>query len=91
MPDIARRRFVGKYRAKVVRRIFLSEALLDQLLAAANHSGLTVDALEFLVRGVDESAAAILLGNASNLPKYMKSRGIPYRDCILIAPSIDIL
>jgi len=62
---------------------------IEQLTNAARHSGLTFDALEFMTRGLDAKAVAILLGNVSNLPVYMKSRDMPYRDCIFNAPSMD--
>lgn len=65
--------------------------LFYAMIDAAIYSGLTVDALEFMARGLDENAVAILLGNVSNLPVYMKSREIPYRSCIFSAPSIEIL
>ena len=68
----------------------MKEAFLTQLIDAADHSGFTVDALEFLSRGLDETACAILFGNVLKLPKYMKSKDIPYRACILRAPSIEI-
>lgn len=67
----------------------MAVARIDELTKAAAYSGLTVDALEFVTRGLDDKAVAILLGNVSNLPVYMKSREIPYRDCIFSAPSID--
>lgn len=51
---------------------------LDQLIYAALQSGLSMDLLEFLSRGLDDKAVAKLLGNASILPVYMKSRDIPY-------------
>lgn len=68
----------------------MNDLLLDKLLVSAHQSGLSIDVLEFLSRGLDDTAAATLFGNASNLPKYMKSREIPYRFEIQRAPSTDI-
>lgn len=67
----------------------MNDDQLDKLLDAARQSGMTVDALVCLTEGLDANAVAILLGNVSNLPKYMKSKEIPYRRSIFIAPSID--
>jgi hypothetical protein len=61
---------------------------LDQILVAAQ-SGFSVDALEFVSRGLDDIALAILLGNVSRLPVYMKSIDIPYLVLSRIAPSIE--
>ncbi len=63
---------------------------LDLLINASQVSGLTIDALYFLISGLDDSAVAILLGNVSMLPKYMKSRDVPYLACNRIAPSIEM-
>lgn len=68
----------------------MTEEQIDLIIEAAQLSGFTVDALVFLSRGLDATALAILMGNVSSLPVYMKSREIPYRDCILIAPSMEI-
>ena len=67
----------------------MNDGILDDLICAAQEFGLTAGAIEFLTRGLDEMAVAILLGNVSSLPVYMKSREIPYRDCIFSAPSIE--
>lgn len=64
------------------------EAKLNLIVTTAQ-SGFSVDALEFLSRGLDDTALAILLGNVSKLPVYMKSIDIPYRVRSRIAPSIE--
>lgn len=51
---------------------------IDRLMKLARETGLTVDYLEFLSRGLDRSAEAILFGNISTLPQYMKSSDNPY-------------
>ena len=60
-----------------------------ELEAAAN--GVLVDVICYLSRGLEPKAIARLCGNVSSLPMYMKSNDMPYRLCILRAPSIDIL
>lgn len=55
-----------------------SEERLDALISAAAASGFTIDFLEALTQGLDLSALAIVLGNASKLPQYMKSSDNPY-------------
>ena len=67
-----------------------SDEMVEALLGAAIHSGFTFDALEFLIRGLDATATAILLGNVSKLPVYMKSKDIPYLSRSRIAPSMEI-
>lgn len=66
-----------------------SEEYLDLLISSAQESGLTVDLLEFVSRGLDDKAVAILFDNVSKLPQYMKSRDIPYLRRSFIAPSTD--
>lgn len=56
----------------------MPEDRLDRLCAAATESGLTIDYLEFLSRGLDRKAETTLLGNAIRLPAYMKSSDNPY-------------
>jgi len=63
---------------------------LDLLINVARTSGFTIDALYFLISGLDDSAVAILLGNVSMLPKYMKSKDIPYLSCSRMAPSMEM-
>ena len=51
---------------------------LDMLIKAAQASPLTFDVLFSLSCGMDDNAVAILCGNVSKLPAYMKSKDIPY-------------
>ena len=51
---------------------------LDLLIKAAKASPLTFDTLYGLSEGLDDKALAILCGNVSRLPAYMKSNEIPY-------------
>lgn len=51
---------------------------IDRLIEEAEKTGFTVDYLEWLSRGLDRSSEAILFGNISTLPQYMKSSGNPY-------------
>lgn len=45
----------------------------DQLIHLSRETSLTIDYLEKLTSGLDSIALAILCGNASKLPKIMKS------------------
>lgn len=49
-----------------------------RLVALAELTGLTLDYLEALIRGCDDSYLAKLCGNASRLPNTMKSIENPY-------------
>ena len=66
-----------------------SDQKLSLILEAADQSGFTVDFLLELSKGLNANAVAILLGNVSKLPKYMKSNEIPYLSLSRIAPSSD--
>ena len=68
----------------------MNEENLSILIEVAQTTGFSVDLLEFITRGLDDRAVAILLGNVSSLPTYMKSNDIPNRARIFNAPSIDI-
>ena len=68
----------------------MSENTLLAMINAAQASGLSVDLLEFVSRGLDDNSRAILFGNVSRLPKYMKSKDIPYLSTSRIAPSTDM-
>ena len=68
----------------------MDDARLTQLIDLSDQSGLTVDLLEFLSRGLDETAFAIFAGNVSMLPKYMKSSVMPYLSRSRIAPSMEM-
>lgn len=50
----------------------------DMLIKLSGYTGLTIDYWEFVCRGLGESDLAILCGNASKLPKMMKSIDSPY-------------
>ncbi len=65
-------------------------ARVDKLIAAADASGFTVDYLEWLSRGLEAKAEAILFGNISTLPQNMKSSGNPYISRSLKAPFSEI-
>ncbi|WP_244271763.1 MULTISPECIES: hypothetical protein [unclassified Pseudovibrio] len=65
------------------------EERFQLLLKGAQSSPLSFDLLEALSRNMDMSSLAILVGNASMLPKYMKSIEIPYRSRSFIAPGIE--
>ena len=51
---------------------------LDLLIEAAQSSPLTFDVLFRLTDNLPDKAFAILCGNVSKLPVYMKSKDIPY-------------
>lgn len=61
-----------------------------KIIDLADQSGLSVDLLEFLSRGLDDTAFAILAGNVSMLPRYMKSNVMPYLSRSRIAPSTEM-
>lgn len=62
---------------------------LDLLIEGARLSGFTIDALDYLSRGLSDSALRIFIGNASRLPSYMKSSDSPYLFRSASAPSND--
>jgi hypothetical protein len=67
------------------------EAKLDDLIAAARASGLTIDLLQALTHDLDCQAFLKVMGNASSLPSYMKSSGSLYFCRSAKAPSSDSL
>lgn len=67
-----------------------SERRLDLLIEGARVSGFTVDALDYLSRGLSESALRMFIGNASSMPSYMKSSVGPYLLRSARAPSTDM-
>lgn len=50
----------------------------DYLIALSEATNLTIDYWQMLTDGLDQRALAILCGNASRLPKIMKSIDSPY-------------
>ena len=68
-----------------------SSAIIGAIIESSEVSGVPVDVICYLSRGLEPTAIARLCGNVSTLPVYMKSNDMPYRFCILRAPSIDIL
>ena len=58
----------------------------EKLLYGATHSPLSFDLLEALSRNMDASSLDILVGNASMLPQYIKSKDIPYLSRSFKAP-----
>ena len=61
---------------------------LDDLINGALESGFTIDYLEALTAGLSSQARRKVIGNASALPKYMKSSDNPYVWRNAIAPSV---
>ncbi len=51
---------------------------INLLRDAARESGLTIDFLDHLSRGLSSSAFRRFIGNASASPSYMKSSDSPY-------------
>lgn len=51
---------------------------IDLLIEGAKRSGLTMDYLEALTAGLSKKALRKVIGNASAIPSYMKSRESPY-------------
>ena len=70
--------------------IVTQDEKLEMILKVAHQSGFTVDSVLFLMSGLDDKAIAILLGNVSRLPKYMKSKEIPYLSRSRTAPSMEM-
>ncbi len=50
---------------------------LSKLVVSAYSSGLSLDLLELLTRGLDAQAFAMVVGNVSALPKKRKSNEVP--------------
>ncbi len=69
----------------------MSDDRLAVLIRMADQSPLSLDVLEFISRGLDDTALAILAGNVSTLPRYMKSKDTPYLSLSRMAPSMEIL
>lgn len=63
----------------------------EMLRLGAVDSGLTIDYLEWLTRGLSRQAARKVIGNASSMPSYMKSSDNPYVSRKERAPSIETL
>ena len=55
----------------------MKQRTLDRLIAAADHSGLSLDVLVALARGFDDSEIIKLCGNCASMPRYMKSKVTP--------------
>lgn len=68
-----------------------NEERLDAVLKAATESGLTADLLEVLTQGLSRQAFLRVMGNASSMPSYMKSKDNPYFALRAKAPSRDSL
>ncbi len=62
---------------------------VDELISAARVSGLTVDLLQVLTQGLSRQAFRKVMGNASSMPSYMKSKESPYLVRMDKAPSSD--
>ena len=66
------------------------EDRLDLLIDAAQSGLLTLDVLEALSRGLSDKALAILCGNVSRLPQYIKSKDRLNLSRNLSAPWIEM-
>lgn len=62
---------------------------LCELIKAARASGLTIDFLHWITQDLSRQAARKVIGRASSMPSYMKSRDKPYILRIANAPSSD--
>lgn len=62
---------------------------LDLLINEAVRTGFTMDYLEALTSGLDNQAALRVIGNVSELPRYMKSNDNPYVSRSASAPSSE--
>lgn len=51
----------------------MKQSHLDKLIVAADQSGISLDVLVALSRGLDDKAIARLCGNCASMPRYMKS------------------
>lgn len=65
------------------------EDRLDLLILSARETGLTIDYLEALTRGLSRKACLKAIGNVSSMPSYMKSSDNPYVRRNASAPSTD--
>lgn len=54
------------------------EERLDLIIDCARRTGLTIDYLDSLTSGLTLSCCLRVIGNASSIPSYMKSRDNPY-------------
>lgn len=64
---------------------------VDDMIAAARKSGLTLDLLHQLTQGLSRQAFRRVMGNASSMPSYMKSKDKPYLVRRASAPSRESL
>lgn len=64
---------------------------IDDLAEGARKSGFTIDFLEALTQGLSRQARLKVIGNASSMPSYMKSKDSPYILRSTSAPSKDSL
>ena len=69
----------------------MSDSRIDDLIMAARASGLTLDLLCQLTQGLSRQAFRKVMGNASSMPSYMKSRDRPYLLRNASAPSRESL
>ncbi len=56
-----------------------SKCDIDAIILASDKSGLSFDLLYHLTKGLDANSKAIVLGNSSVLPRYIKSKLIPVK------------
>lgn len=64
---------------------------IDAMIDAARRSGLTLDLLHQLTQGLSRQAFRKVMGNASSMPSYMKSKDRPYLVRRARAPSSESL
>lgn len=69
----------------------MANSRIDDLIAAASASGLTLDLLHQLTQGLSRQAFRKVMGNASSMPSYMKSKDRPYLLRKANAPSSESL
>lgn len=55
----------------------MRQSQLDDLIEAADLSGISLDILAALCRGLDDNAIKRLCGNCASMPRYMKSKVSP--------------
>lgn len=57
--------------------ILFDQERLDQIILVADQSGIYLDVLVALSKGLSDNAFTVFCGNAASLPRYMKSISTP--------------
>ncbi len=73
------------------RKDCMAHHRVDAMIEAARRSGLTLDLLHQLTQGLSRQAFRKVMGNASSMPSYMKSKDRPYLVRRARAPSSESL